>query len=172
MSQEMDYKGMRERVEASVRKEKNLVKFLLFAVNLGLFVLFLFMSWQMYLNNGGAPPVWEDFMNWPGITRTFTNPATSALVMVSMGWGVALLFQFISLIIDSRWGERSIRDRATGREMRKEMARVGLDELEEQQKRKGMMRLTDDGELEAVDDELDTTDSMIETAVPIQQNRK
>jgi len=87
--------------------------------------------------------------------------------MVSMGWGVALLLQFISLIMDSRWGERSIRDRATGREMRREMARVGLNDLEEQSKRKGLMRLTDDGELEAVDDA-----DVVEDAELNQQNRK
>ena len=167
MSQEMDYKGIRERVEASVRKEKNLIKFLLFTVNLALFVLFVFMSWQMYLNNGGTRPNWEDFINWPGVTRTLTNPNTSALVMVSMGWGVALLLQFVNMLIDSRWGERSIRDRATGREMRKEMTRLGLDTLEVNQKRKGMMRLTDDGELEAVDDA-----DAVENAELIQQKRK
>ena len=60
-----------------------------------------------------------------------------------------------------------MRDRATGREIRKEMERLGLDELEEHEKRKGMMRLTDDGELEAVDDVAEEV-----AGTPIKQNRK
>ncbi len=163
MSSEMDYKAINERVEKHVRKEKNLAKFILFATNLGLYVMFLFIAWQMYLSNGGTLPRPEDLVNIPGLARFGGNPTTSALVMLSIGWAVALLFQVIGMIIDTPIGERSIRDRATGREMRNEMARLKLDDVEEQEKRKGIMRLTDDGELEAVDDVVE---------VPIEQNRK
>lgn len=161
MTPEMDYKAIEERVEASVRREKNISKFVLFAANLGMYVVFLMMSWQMFLANGGTPPQWADMINWPGITKPTTDPFTSALLMVSIGWGIGLFMHVVSLIIDSRLGERSIRDRAMGREMRKAMTEMSR----EQEKRKGMMRLTDDGELEAVED-------VMEEAVPIQQNRK
>ncbi|MBI1281655.1 MAG: hypothetical protein GC179_26250 [Anaerolineaceae bacterium] len=165
MSSEMDYKAINERVEKQVRREKNLTKFILFATNLGLYVMFLFIAWQMYLANGGTPPRLEEMVNIPGIARFGGNPTTSALVMLSVGWAVALLLQVVGFIIDLPIGERSIRDRATGREMRREMTRLGLASLEEQEKRKGMMRLTDDGELEDVDD-------VVEEALQIQQNRK
>ncbi len=165
MSSEMDYKAINERVEKQVRKEKNLSKFILFVVNLGLFVMFLSMAWNMYLSNGGTPPRIEEFLNIPGVAKPSGDPSTSALIMLSVGWAVALLFQVIAMVIDTPIGERSIRDRATGREMRREMARAQTEDTEEHEKRKGMMRLTDDGELEAVDD-------VVEEAVPIQQNRK
>ncbi len=165
MSSEMDYKAINERVEARVRKEKNLTKVLLFVVNLGVYVAFLFIAWTMFVSNGGTPPDWAEFVNLPGIAKPAGDPITGALVMLSVGWAVALLLQAIGLIIDTPLGERSIRDRATGREMRKEMSRLGLDEQDAQEKRKGMMRLTDDGELEAIDD-------AVEVEVAIQQNRK
>ena len=165
MSSEMDYRAINERVEVGVKKEKNFAKFILFAVNLGLFVMFLFMAWNMYLSNGGVPPRWEEFVNLPGVIKSAGNPATSALVMLTVGWAVALLFQVISLIMDTSLGERSIRDKVTGREMRKELARLQVENLEEPEKLKVMMRLTDDGELEAVDD-------VAEIAVSNQQNRK
>lgn len=166
MSPEMDYKAIKERVEVQVRREKNLSKFILFATNLGLYAVFLFIAWNMYLRNGGTPPRPEDFVNLPGFSRPAGDPTTSALVMLTIGWTVALLLQAVGFIIDAPIGERSIRDRAMGREMRKEMTRLGMDDLEAQEKRKGMMRLTDDGELEALDDvaEVEVT--------PIQQNRK
>lgn len=165
MASEMDYKGIKERVEKDVRKQKRLAKFILFATDLGLFIMFIVIAWGLYLRNGGTPPQLENFMNM-GLARP-GDPFTSALVMLSIGWAVALILQLTGFLIDSSFGERSMRDRATGREMRKEMERLGLDDLEEHDKRKGMMRLTDDGELEAVDDVAE------EVAVtPIKQNRK
>ncbi len=168
MASEMDYKGIKERVEKRVQKEKNLAKFILFASNLGLYVMFLVIAWHMYLLNGGTLPQLDTMINLPGFVKSIGDPTTSALVMLSMGWAVALLFQAIGFIIDTPIGERSIRDRAMGREMRQEMARLGVDDLEENEKRKGMMRLTDDGELEAVDDVAE-----VEVQVTsIKQNRK
>lgn len=166
MPTEMDYKAINERVEAGIKKEKNFAKFLLFAVNLGLFVVFLFIAWSTYLSNGGVPPRWEEFVNLPGLAKPAGNPATSALVMLTVGWAVALLFQVIGIVMDTPLGERSIRDRVTGREMRKELARLQVDNLEEPEKLKVMMRLTDDGELEAVDDASEVEANLIP------QNRK
>lgn len=167
MASEMDYKGIKERVEKDVRKQKRLAKFILFATNLGLFIVFMVIAWQMFLNGGGTPPQGAEFINLPGIAKPAGNPLTNALVMLSIGWAVALILQATGFFIDSPIGERSMRDRATGREMRKEMERLGLDELEEHEKRKGMMRLTDDGELEAVDDVAEEV-----PVTPIKQNRK
>jgi hypothetical protein len=166
MSSEMDYKGIKERVEQRVRKEKNLSKFILFAVNVALFLVFTIFAWRTYIASGGSLPTLEQMTNIPGVPKPAMDPVMSILLMMSVGWAVALLLQAVGFIIDTPIGERSIRDRAMGREMRKEMARLGLDDLEAQEKRKGMMRLTDDGELEALDDV-----SELE-AVPIQQNRK
>ena len=167
MSSQMDYKGIKERVEVRVRKEKRLSKFILLATNMGLYVMFLVIAWRMYLLNGGTLPTVEMMVNIPGLTKTLGDPTTSALMMLSIGWAVAVLLQTIGFIIDSPIGERSIRDRAMGREMRKEMTRLGMDELEEQEKHKGMMRLTDDGELEAVDDVSEAAD-----LTPIKQHHK
>ena len=165
MSTEMDYQAMDERVEAGVKKEKNLAKFLLFVINLAMFVVFVVMAWQIHILNGGALPTMAEMINMPGVPKPTMNPMTNALLMMSVGWGIAIFMQAVSMIMDTSLGERSIRDRVTGREMRKEMARIRLEDKEASQKRKGMMRLTDDGELEAIDEVADE-------AVPNQQNRK
>jgi len=60
------------------------------------------------------------------------------------------LFQFIALTLDSKRSEERFRERLVAQEINREMMRMGLDEMEEHEKRKGMMRLTDDGELEEV----------------------
>ena len=165
MSPEIDYQAMNERIEAGVRKEKNLSKFVLFLVNLALFVVFLVLAWQMFVQGGGTPPTMADMINLPGVPKPTSNPLTSALLMMSVGCGIAVFIQAVMMIIDTPLGERSIRDRAAGREMRKAMARAAAAAADEPEKRKGMMRLTDDGELEAIED-------VTAVEVPIQQNRK
>jgi len=80
---------------------------------------------------------------------------------------MGLIFQGVSLALDTKSGEERIRERLVAREINREMLKMGLDDVEEHEKRKGMMRLTLDGELEAVDDVAE------EVAVtPIKQNRK
>ncbi|MEZ4669339.1 MAG: hypothetical protein R3E39_15650 [Anaerolineae bacterium] len=167
MRPEIDYPAIQQRVDAKVKKEMRLAKFVLFAVNLGLFVVFIFMAWQLYLSNGGEPPIWEQFVNIPGIARSAGNPTTGALVMLTVGWGIGLLFQLISLIFDTRLGERQTRERLMGREVNKELARLGLEpSTDQQEKSKHMMRLSDDGELE----ELVTDDDLLELEAKHQTN--
>lgn len=151
MMPEMDYQAIRQRVEEGIRKEKLLAKFVLFCLNFALFIVFMVLAWQTHVVAGGALPRWEDFINLPGIPRANVDPNTSALMMASAGWGIALLFHVVSMILDTRLGERQIRERVMGREINKEMERLGVNSLEAYEKRKTMMRLTDDGELEALD---------------------
>lgn len=162
MSQEMDYKGIKERVEKQLRREKFWLRLFLLGLTVVLFVIFGVMAWQQF--NGGVLPPLSEWSNYPGKISTVDGP-TSAMMLMTGGWLVAIIMQVIMLILDTQVGERKMREQIMGREVNREMARLGLDDLEEQSKRKGMMRLTDDGELEAVDD-------LIEEAVPIQQNRK
>jgi hypothetical protein len=165
MSPQLDYRAIRQRVDEKVKKEMRLAKFALFAVNLGVFTLFSFIAWQTYLSNGGVPPRWEDFLNIPGVARPAGDPATSALVMLTMGWVVALIIQVVSLVFDTRLGERQTRERIMGREVNKEIARLGLDTDEQQEKAKHIVRLSDDGELEEVVED----DAVLEPEV--KQNR-
>ena len=81
------------------------------------------------------------------------NILVGAMVMLSTAGGMGVLFQFISLALDSKQSEERIRERLVAREINREMMQMGLDEVEEHEKRKGMMRLTDDGELEELVEE-------------------
>ncbi len=166
MSEELDYQRINERVEESVKRDKRLAKYLPFVINAVLFVIVLVIGWQIYLGNGGSLPGLDEIINLPEILRSRGNPTTAALLILCGGWALALLFQGVVLIIDTPFGERAMRDKAMEREIRKEMTRMRLAEQKAPEKRKGMMRLTDDGELEAIDDvvEIDVT--------PIKQYRK
>ena len=161
MAPELDYRAIRERVDEKLKREMRLAKFVLFAVNLGLFAACMVMAWHLYLSNGGVPPVWEEFINIPGIARPAGNPATSALVMLTVGWIVALLIQGVSMILDTKLGQRQTRERIMGREVNKEIERLGLYTESQKEKAKHVMRLSDDGELEEVVEDVEPLEEAI-----------
>jgi hypothetical protein len=147
MSDQIDYRALRERVDVGVKRQKLIAKSVLFVVSLVIYIAFMLIAWGTFLSNGGVPPQWSDFTNIPGVERT-ADPFTGAMVMLSIGWFTALLMQFIGLIFDTRLGERQIRSQVMGHELSRELDRLGMDELKEKPKR--MMQLSEDGELEEI----------------------
>lgn len=137
MSDQIDYRAVRQRVEEGVQKQKKFARWTFLGVSTFLFMLFLIIAWGMYLGTGTA--------------QFNDDPTTGAMIMLSVGWGTTILFQLVSLFFDTKIGEQSMRDRVITRELGRELLQMGEDEMSE--KRKHIMRLTDDGELEAAADE-------------------
>jgi hypothetical protein len=145
MSQEqIDYRAVRKRVEEGVKRQKQLTKIIFFVVSLCMLILFGFIGWGIAASEG--------ILN--------NDDAAGALVMLTMGGAMSVLFQFIALTLDSKMGEASIRERLTARELGEEMLRLGMEE-DFQQKRKRAMRLAEDGELEEIVEE-EPVDSSLE----------
>ncbi len=159
MSEQIDYRAVRRRVEQGLQKQKTIARGVFFVVSLFMFILFLALAWSMFTSNGGVAPTASDFTNIPGVDRN-TDPLTGAMIMLSVGWGTSLLFQFISLMLDTKVGEQSLRERLTGREIANEMMRLGLEDEEPREKRKHSMQLSDDGELESIVDEPATDEAI------------
>ncbi len=157
MPSEVDYQDIDERVETRIQREKKLAKFLPFVVNLILFIGIMGFAWQRYLADGGIFPSFDQFSN------LVANP----LLLVSFGWSVGLLIQFVGLIMSTPLGEWSMRESATEQVIHEEVVQMRKQPRESREKRKGMMRLTDDGELEAIGDV-----DLAEVEVLNQQNRK
>lgn len=137
MSDQIDYRAVRQRVEEGVQKQKKVARWIFLGVSIFMFILFLVIAWGMYL--GSSRPQLSD------------DPTTGAMIMLSVGWGATILFHFATLMFDTKFGEQSIRDRVIARELGREL--LQMDDEESREKRKHIMRLTDDGELEAVTDE-------------------
>ncbi len=145
---DIDYRQIRRRAEERLQRDKLLMRRIFFVVYLFMFILFMIISWGMYLSAGGALPQ----ANIPGVANT-NDPIAGAMVMLSMLGFMGVLFQFISLIVDTKAGERQMRERAYGRALGEEMMRLGEDEDSLEEKPKHMTRLTDDGELEEIVDD-------------------
>lgn len=149
MSPEIDYRAIRQRVEQQTRKEKMWLRLFLLALTVIIFIIFAVSSWQSF--NGGVLPPLEEW-NFRDQASTI-DAQTSAMMMMTVGWLLAILFQAVSLVVDTRMGENSLRERIMGREVNKEIMRLGMDTEEQNEKAKHVMRLSDDGELEEVVEE-------------------
>ncbi len=142
MTADLDYRAIRKRVEAGVVQRKFRSRMALFAASFFIYALFMIIGWGMFLSSGGQ--------NIPLVDSQGDSILVGAMTMLSMAGGLGLLFQFIALTLDSKRSEERFRERLVAQEINREMLKMGLDEMEEHEKRKGMMRLTDDGELEEV----------------------
>ena len=147
MSLDLDYRAIRKRVEEGVKRQKQITRTVLFVVNLCVYILFMIIGWGIFLSSGGA-----EASSAAGVGRS-QSPLIGAMIMLSMSGFLSIMFQGISLSLDTRSGEESMRSKLVSRLISREMLKMGLDEADENEKRKGMMRLTEDGELEAVEDE-------------------
>lgn len=148
MTSDLDYRAIRKRVEAGIIVQKKRTRAVMFAVSTFIYVLFMIIGWGMFLSTGA-----QDLMSVGFVDKQGDSILVGAMIMLSMAGAMGLLFQFIALAIDSKRSEDRMRERLVAREINNEMLRMGVDEVEEHEKRKGMMRLTDDGELEEVVDE-------------------
>ncbi len=148
MTSDLDYRAIRKRVEAGVSQQKFRTRRGFFFGTLFTYAVFLIIGWAIFLSSGGAE---ASALLASGRS---SSPLVGAMIMLSMSGLMGLIFQGVSLALDTKRGEDSIRERLVAREINQEMLKMGLDDVEEHQKRKGMMRLTDDGELEEVVEEV------------------
>jgi hypothetical protein len=145
MAPDLDYRAIRKRVEAGIVVQKKRTRTVMFAVSVFIYALFMIIGWGMFLTTGA-----QNLMSAGFVDKQGDSILVGAMIMLSMAGAMGLLFQFISLAIESKRSEDRMRERLVAREINNEMLRMGMDEVEEHEKRKGMMRLTDDGELEEV----------------------
>lgn len=145
---DIDYKKIRREVEKDLNQQKRAMRAIFFATNLLIYTLFVMIAWGMYINAGG-PPIEP---NIPGVSQT--DPIASAMLMLTISGGLGVIFQFISMMVDTKLGEAKMRERAVGRVLGEELLKLGAEEEETpREKAKRMMRLSDEGELEELTEE-------------------
>ena len=137
MSQNIDYRRVRQYVDDNLNARKNRTQQVFFFVSLVMFVIFNFFAWIVFR------------------LGTMGESAIGAGVMLSVGWGVSILYHFINLMLNTNAGERQLRESLTLRGIQQEMMRLGMAEASElgdveKPKRRETVQLSDDGEL--VDD--------------------
>jgi len=161
MTSDLDYRAIRKRVEAGIAQQKFRTRMGFFIGTLFSYIVFLIVGWGIFLSSGGAAA------SASLASGNSDSPLVGAMIVLSMSGLMGLIFQGVSLALDTKSGEERIRERLVAREINREMLRMGLDDVQEHEKRKGMMRLTDDGELEEVVDDT----AALNDETPLKQQR-
>jgi hypothetical protein len=144
---ELDYRALRKQVETDLQRQKNLTRWILFIVNLFIYLLFVAISWGMFIAAGGA----DLTPNIPGVSQS--DPITGAMVMMTVAGGLGVMFNFITAMLDTRAGEASMRAKLMGRLVSDEVMRLGEESEGLDEKAKRNLSINDEGELEEVIDE-------------------
>jgi hypothetical protein len=136
---QLDYDEIRVRVEQRLGGEKFKVRASMFATNLLLFVIFAITMVALYNTRV------SEGVSMEGIADLAILPL--------VGWITALFMQGITLALDSRPAERSMRERLVAREITRQVMEEGV--LSEKPKRAQhtVVGISDDGELMTLEDE-------------------
>ncbi|MBC8170626.1 MAG: hypothetical protein H7X77_03105 [Anaerolineae bacterium] len=149
MSDQIDYDELRTKVEAGVQRQKNIARYTFFGINILMFVIFTIISFAIAGSN-------------PDIRQALerSEDIWALLMLPYMGWIMAIVFQGISLVMDSGITDKQIRGQIIAREFGEEMLKIGEQQsekakrnLEDEAAGGGEMVIGDDGELKYIDDE-------------------
>ncbi len=135
---QIDYSDVRRSVEQGLKREKMMMRLITFVVNLIMFIVFSIIVVAVAAAN---PELGKAILEK-------NNPLGVLVALPMTGWLVSLIFHAVSLILETKVGERQMRDRVMVRELGKRMLGLTDDgEFYEKPKREQAMRLSDDGEL-------------------------
>ncbi len=144
MTSELDYKAINERVDAAFVQEKSRTRTIFFIVSLIFYIVFFILGFVI-----------------------FKKDNVFAMFIMAFGGFMGLIFHGLSVSLDTKRWEEMTRERLMAQEIPREMLKMAMNAANVPDKQKGMMRLTDDGELEEVFD--DTADLSEET--PLKRQR-
>lgn len=148
MSDPIDYEALHNQVEIELQKQKRVMKVVFLGVNLLIFVLFAILTFAMVQNNPDLKAA---------LDQVYIDDAP-LIMLPFIGWGLALMFQFITLLTDLGIGDKQMRGQIIARELGTQMLQAGLTRSREKPKREpdqgSRMVLTDDGELAPVEPDL------------------
>jgi hypothetical protein len=131
---ELDYRKIRRLADERLQSEKFRTRITFFSASLFTFILFEVISWGLFLAQDGS---------------SSSGAFVAGLVLLTIAGMLSMLAQAMSLVLDTKSGERQLREKTYARVLSEEMMRLGeADDFPG--KPKHMTRLTDDGELEDV----------------------
>jgi hypothetical protein len=142
----IDYRALSQQVDEDVQKQKRMMRVVFFGISTFMLGFFTVLAFGM-----------------SGELLASINPETAdqirgAMIMLTMGGLMGVLFQGIMLGIDTKAGDASMHEQATARALSRELMRLSTEDMAAE-KPKRQVRLTDDGELEEIpmDDTQDVT---------------
>lgn len=108
MNEPLDYAALKKRIDTRVERQKRMTGWILLIVNIGIFLLFLGITFSVV--NGT-----------PAIRGVLNNEATSdialAIILPFVGWMLAILYHGISMIVRDQNSDSRFRKQILANEM-------------------------------------------------------
>jgi len=142
----LDLHELRAKVQQEVEKRQTFARRVFFGGSVGFFAVFGVLGWGLVLNA----------LNQMNMPESVSSGIIGGMVMLTAGWGISVMYQGISLYMESKAGERTIRDQVAAQVIAREQLSGLLDgpESAEKPKRDEAYELTEDGEIQPADDYL------------------
>ncbi|MFN8529136.1 MAG: hypothetical protein U0670_11025 [Anaerolineae bacterium] len=140
---------LRDKVDQQISTQRKVMRYVFFGISVGLFVIFSAIAAGMLSNA---------FNSVPNMSAAVNDQISGAFILFFVGWLLTLIYQGITLITDSKVGERAMRRQAVAqvlaREQLEQIDRAIEDEesVDTKRKRDAGYELTTDGELRPLDD--------------------
>jgi hypothetical protein len=142
--QHLDYAAIRRKVEKGVQRQKWMNRIAFFIVHLLFFAVAMVIVWgNVTTDTQLRARLFDSESRW-----------TAIVLVPTIMWAAVLLFHAAALYMESRRGEKDIRERLLMREIGEDILRQGLADAESREKpKRHEARLSDDGELLAIDED-------------------
>lgn len=151
---------LRDKVDQQINTQRKAMRYVFFGISVALFVVFSAIA---------AGLLADAFNSVPNMSAAVNDQISGAFVLFFVGWLLTLIYQGITLITDSKVGERAMRRQAVARVLASEQLEQIDRAIEAEQatdvkrKRDGGYELTTDGELRPLE-ELSAEDAAAEQA--------
>ncbi len=140
---QINREDLRRRVEEQVRVDRRNSRIGMFIANLMMFIFFMAVTWGTALSQ----PVFQAALN------DSHSQLMTILILPTIGWGTALFFHLLAMLMDFGIMDRQFRDRAIAKALREEIFQDSSEKAKRQMP-EGIenVRLSDDGELLPAED--------------------
>ncbi|MEZ4669336.1 MAG: hypothetical protein R3E39_15635 [Anaerolineae bacterium] len=145
MNPELDYHALYKQVATEMKQRKFRARLLFLSVYASVYLLFVMIA-AVLLRNGHRDVQFAAGGTPHGLLDSLSM-ITGALFLLGFVGFFGLLFQAVSLYLDTRKGEDSMRERLLSRAIARQMHKADTDEYEQKTKRKRSYSLIDDAEV-------------------------
>lgn len=155
---DIDPDALAEQVETRLKRQNRVMRGVFFGVNAGMFVLFNILAWS-FVGGAGIDALGESAVGsvWGG------------LFLMAMGWGVGLIYQLITLLVEHPRAQDQMRAQIASRLVGEQVFQQAVRRAKTKAKREGISNLDD-----LIDDPegLYEPESDTDTDAPVQRSRR
>lgn len=129
---DIDPDALAEQVETRLKRQNRVMRGVFFGVNAGMFVLFNILAWS-FVGSAGIDALGE----------SASSAITGGMFLMAVGWGVGLLYQLITLLVEHPRAQDQMRAQIAARLVGEQVFQQAMRRAKTKAKREGISNLDD-----------------------------